>query len=156
VKIEYIKGDLLASPEPLIVHGCNAKGAYASGFAGAVRKKHAFAYDAYMETYKEIGLKLGTINWAEDDNLIIGNAITQANYGRDGKLYVSYDAIRSVMRIINAAATEGIPYGRCRHGYDRVAMPKIGSSLAGGDWSVIAAIIEEELTSVTPVVYVLD
>jgi O-acetyl-ADP-ribose deacetylase (regulator of RNase III) len=156
VKIEYIKGDLLASPEPLIVHGCNAKGAYASGFAGAVRAKHAFAYDAYMNTNKEIGLKLGTINWAEDDNLIIGNAITQANYGRDGKLYVSYEAVRAVMRIVNAAGSEGIPYGRFRHGYDRVAMPKIGAGLAGGDWDTIAGIIEEELTSVLPVVYVLD
>jgi O-acetyl-ADP-ribose deacetylase (regulator of RNase III) len=35
-------------------------------------------------------------------------------------------------------------------------MPKIGAGLAGGDWDTIAGIIEEELTSVLPVVYVLD
>jgi O-acetyl-ADP-ribose deacetylase (regulator of RNase III) len=156
VKIEYIKGDLLASPEPLIVHGCNAKGKYASGFAGAVRAKHPWAYEEYMQTFNAVGLVLGTINWAQTDDLTIGNAISQANYGRDGKLYVSYDAIRTIMRAINTVGPEGIPYGRFRHGFDRIAMPKIGASLGGGDWNVISEIIEKEMTVVKPVVYVID
>ncbi len=156
MKIEYIKGDLLASKEPLIIHGCNAKGAFGSGFAGAIKAKHPFAYQGYMRVHKEMGLTLGTINWAQTDDLSIGNAITQADYGRDGKLYVSYEAIRAVMRSLNAAATEGIPYGRFRHGFDRVAMPKIGAALGGGDWSVISRIIEEELKDAAPIVYVLE
>jgi O-acetyl-ADP-ribose deacetylase (regulator of RNase III) len=36
-----------------------------------------------------------------------------------------------------------------------VAMPQIGAGLGGGDWTVIAAIIESELTDVQPVVYIL-
>jgi len=35
-------------------------------------------------------------------------------------------------------------------------MPKIGAGLAGGDWNVIAAIIEEEFTAVQPIVYWLE
>ncbi len=36
-----------------------------------------------------------------------------------------------------------------------IAMPQIGSGLGGGDWQVIAAIIESRLTRVQPVVYIL-
>jgi O-acetyl-ADP-ribose deacetylase (regulator of RNase III) len=38
---------------------------------------------------------------------------------------------------------------------DKVAMPKIGAGLAGGDWNVIEKIIEEECKGVQPVVYYL-
>lgn len=155
MKIIYVEGDLLASNERLIVHGCNARGVYASGFAGAVRKTHPWAYEEYMRVHNEFKHVLGTINWAQQDGMTIGNAITQANYGRDGKQYVSYEAIRSIMHVINNAAREGIPYGEFRHGFERIAMPKIGAKLGGGDWDIIAGIIEETLVDVQPVVYVL-
>lgn len=156
MKITYVQGDLLAAGEKLIVHGCNARGAYASGFAGAVRTKYPWAYQEYMRVHQEHKLVLGTINWAQRDGMTIGNAITQADYGRDGKQYVSYEAIRLIMTAINASAQEGIPYGDFRHGFDRIAMPMIGAKLGGGDWNVIEKIIEETMTDVQPVVYVLD
>ena len=45
-----------------------------------------------------------------------------------------YDAIRKVMRLIKIESTG-----------QRIGYPKIGAGLAGGDWEIIAAIIEEEL-----------
>lgn len=157
MKIEYIEGDLLSSPETLILHGCNAKGAFASGFAGAIRKQHPFAYQAYMNAFNNGGLFLGSIVWAssKQGNLDIANAITQPTYGRDGRRHVDYDAIRNVMETINLASEAGIPRGHAEFGYDRVAMPMIGAALGGGDWSVISSIVEACLTRVKPVVYVL-
>jgi hypothetical protein len=38
---------------------------------------------------------------------------------------------------------------------EEVAMPMIGSGLAGGDWNIIKAIIEAELKTVKPYVYQL-
>jgi O-acetyl-ADP-ribose deacetylase (regulator of RNase III) len=37
----------------------------------------------------------------------------------------------------------------------KVALPKIGSGLAGGDWKVISAIIENESKNYQPIVYVI-
>jgi O-acetyl-ADP-ribose deacetylase (regulator of RNase III) len=42
------------------------------------------------------------------------------------------------------------------YGIDEIAMPQIGAGLGGGDWNVIAAIIESELKNVKPYVYVLE
>lgn len=155
MKIEYVKGNLFEGPETVIVHGCNAQGKFASGFAGVVRERHPFAYEAYMQTAREGKLILGSIIWASSDGLSIANAITQQFYGRDGKRYVSYEAIRDVMETINMASREGIPFSNNKRGFSRIAMPMIGSALGGGDWNVIEKIIEESLTDVQPVVYQL-
>jgi len=40
-------------------------------------------------------------------------------------------------------------------GETHVALPQIGAGLGGGDWTVIAAIVESEMTDIHPVVYVL-
>ncbi|RYD20572.1 MAG: hypothetical protein EOP88_14530 [Verrucomicrobiaceae bacterium] len=49
------------------------------------------------------------------------------------KAGVDYSAIRSCFQWI-----------RQNHGAKRVGLPKIGAGLAGGDWSKIATIIDEE------------
>lgn len=154
MKILYVNGDLLASNESIMVHGCNAQGAFASGFAGAIRKMHPFAYEAYMKGHQNRRLVLGSIIWASSDALSIANAITQEKYGKDGSRYVSYDAIRVVMETLNAAGKEGVPYSAHRHGFDRIAMPMIGAGLGGGDWTEIEKIIETAMTDVQPVVYI--
>ena len=153
--IRYIEGDLLVSNETVIVHGCNAKGAFASGFAAAVRKGHPAAFEAYMASHRAGGLVLGSVVWARSGTCVIGNCITQPTFGRDGRRHVSYDALRACMRMVNAAASDGIPGSQVSDGFDRVAMPLIGADLGGGDWSVISRILEEELCDVSASVYVL-
>lgn len=49
-------------------------------------------------------------------------------------MLVDYEAVRTVMRGVKAAFTG-----------QRIGYPKIGAGLAGGDWALIAAIIDEEL-----------
>lgn len=156
MKIEYIKGDILTSDETVIVHGCNAQGAFASGFAGAIRKKHPFVYDAYMKSHQNGRLILGAVVWATNPTLSVANAITQERYGKDGKVYVSYDAIRVAMEMLNFSGEEGIPFSAHKHGFKRIAMPMIGAGLGGGDWNKIEKIIETAMTDVKPVVYTLE
>lgn len=145
MNIIYKKGSVLDATEPFILHGCNAQGRMGSGVALAIREKWPEAYEAYRNTYLSVGLRMGTISSAKSkDGKYILNAITQDTYGHDKKQYVCYDAIRTIMRNINFCCAGGF-----------VAMPKIGAGLGGGDWNVIASIIEEESTRIHPVVYVL-
>ena len=156
MQIEYVKGDLFSTSIKTIVHGCNAQGVMGSGVAKIIREKYPRAYDRYRNEYElHQHLKLGSIiavpcrdYEAPDTVRVIVNAITQEFYGRDGKRYVSYDAVAEAMQHINRFFDV--------YGITEVAMPMIGAGLGGGDWKVISAIIESELKNVKPVVYSID
>lgn len=148
MKIEYRKGDLFKTDCKCIVHGCNAQGVMGAGVAKIIRERYPKAYERYRNEYElHQHLKLGTLVTVPCEDRIIINAITQDSYGNNGSRYVSYDAVSECMKRID------------RHyelyGTTEVAMPKIGAGLAGGDWNVIAAIIESELKTVKPIVYEL-
>lgn len=146
MKIEYIEGDLFSTNCLHILHGCNAQGVMGSGVAKIVRDRYTAAYDFYVAKHAADGLKLGDVQFLPVNDKIIINAITQEFYGRDGKLYVDYDAVATVMKTVNRVLKLAE--------YTKVAMPKIGAGLGGGDWNIIAAIIEQEMTDVSPIVYV--
>jgi O-acetyl-ADP-ribose deacetylase (regulator of RNase III) len=146
MKIEYVKGDLFTTNIKYIIHGCNAQGVMGSGVAKIIRDRYPEAYQEYRRIYDIEGeLDLGDVIWAQSNGKWIGNAITQEFFGRETSRYVSYDAISNAMWQINEI-----------DGMSEVAMPQIGAGLGGGDWNVIAAIIEAELTNVKPYVYVLE
>lgn len=147
----YIVGDLFKAPNVThIAHGCNAKGVMGSGFAKAVRDNYPECYDSYKKHYHDYGLELGTIHVYENKiaNVTIFNCITQENFGRDGRRYVSYDAIASCFKELNECSW----YWQIK----RLSIPKIGSMLGGGDWSVIEAIINSETPKLPIDVYVLE
>lgn len=153
MSVEYVEGDLIASDEDIIIHGCNTAGGFDTGFAGVVRKRHPSALKAYMDHHRNKCLILGSVIWSYDGRLI-GNALTQPTYGRTGQ-HVSYAAVESCMQAIEDAARHGIPGTPFNRGFQRVAMPLIGSVRGGGDWQEIERIIERTLKSVKTVVYVL-
>jgi O-acetyl-ADP-ribose deacetylase (regulator of RNase III) len=129
--ITYKKGDLLTSEETIIMHGCNSMGVMGSGVAKAIREKYPEAYSAYRKQEEIDGLKLGTYSSViTKDNKLIINAITQKYYGRDGKKYVSYDAISAVAKTLNELYEN-----------TSIAIPKIGAGLGGGSWDVIEKIL---------------
>lgn len=109
MRIEYVEGDLIASQEEVVIHGCNIKGGFDTGFAGVLRKRHPGAREAYMTHHRNGGLILGSVVWAYDGRLI-GNAMTQPTYGRGGQ-HVSYEAVAACMRAIDDAARHGVPGG---------------------------------------------
>ena len=132
-----IRGDLIklaaAGRFDVIVHGCNCMCTMGAGVALAVRRAFPAAYRADQATVRGDWSKLGTFSCAKIGALVVVNAYTQFAFGRDRR-YVDYDAVRSVFRAI-----------RSRFSGRRIAYPAIGCNLAGGDWSIVAPIIDAEL-----------
>ena len=139
--MKTVRGDLLILAADgafdVIVHGCNCQCQMGKGIALDIKRQFPEAYAADLATAKGDRAKLGTFSMAEVASsglsFFIVNAYTQFHWRGDG-VKADYDAIRSVMRAIAAR------FPGCR-----IAYPKIGAGLAGGDWSVISGIIDEEL-----------
>lgn len=135
----------------VIVHGCNAQGRMASGFAKELRARFPGAYDEYMKVHDSTGLSLGenVMYIDETENVIICNSITQDRYGYDGKKYVSYDGIDVCFEKLNEVLKQ---LGKNVH----VHFPLIGADLGGGNWNVISEIIESRLNDVHKHLYKLN
>jgi O-acetyl-ADP-ribose deacetylase (regulator of RNase III) len=88
--------------------------------------------------------------------MIVVNGITQDMYGRNGKQYVDYDAVREVFNSTVDMCWQ--LYQDYENGETMdIAIPKIGAGLGGGDWKVIEEIIDEETgADLDVVVYVLN
>lgn len=144
-KIKYVKGDLLEAPEQILLHSCNSLGVMGAGVAKLIRQKWPKAYQDYLDEYNSYGLPLGSIVPSKQpDGKIILNAITQDTIGKTG-VHVSYWAIANVIYQLDQRFV--VKDSKV------VAMPMIGSGLAGGDWTIIEAIIENTAVNFQPVVY---
>lgn len=142
-------GNLLNASEDMIIHGCNDQGVMGSGVARAIRNKWPECYKTYHDYFRQNGLTLGEIVWYfSDSNKIIGNAITQHNYGRDGNRYVDYDAIGVCFEHIYQMANE--------YNIKSIAIPAIGAGLGGGDWNKIKDIILSKMSDISVSVYILE
>lgn len=152
--IVYKHGDLMRASERFILHGCNAQGVMGSGVAKLIRDQYPQAFNEYARRHLAAPLSVGEAIWVNTSPHAIINGITQEFYGRNPNVvYVSYEGLRAVIKIIEAVAADGSTiYGEI----DAVAMPLIGAGLANGRWSVISKIIEEESHSFQPVVYLVD
>ncbi len=132
--IKYKKGDVTEAEEPIIAHGCNAQGVMGSGVAKAIKSKFPTAYKDYRARHLAVGLSLGRVYYSYFEDKVIANCITQEYYGRTERRYVSYDALAEIFyRLDDFMAMNK---------HSAIAMPRIGAGLGGGDWSVIALLIE--------------
>lgn len=139
--MKVIQGDLLKAALEgrfnLIIHGCNCHCTMGAGIARGIKTLFPEAYEADRSTVKGDMTKLGTISWAQvergEQEIIIINAYTQFDY-TGAEVLVDYRAVRDCMKLVKQQFS-----GK------RIAYPKIGAGLAGGEWSRIASIIEEEL-----------
>ena len=140
--MKIVQGDLitltLAGHFDLIIHGCNCDCVMGAGIARSIREHFPEAYAVDSSTKAGDISKLGGYTSAlcqrEARKIVVVNAYTQPHPSGSGVL-VSYEAVRSVMRLIKSDFS-----GK------RIGYPKIGAGLARGDWSIIAPIIEVELT----------
>jgi O-acetyl-ADP-ribose deacetylase (regulator of RNase III) len=145
--IKHEVGDLFSVTEGYIVHGCNAQGVMGAGVAGQIKFYFPEAFDVYKECINIKRAKgkdpLGTNTYLPNGKLVIVNAITQEYYGNDGKLYTSYDAVRSCFKDIKEEIEQ---WQKIYKDVPRVLnFPLIGCGLGGGDWDIISSIIEEEI-----------
>lgn len=142
--IEERVGNVLDIPFGIVVHGCNSHGVMGSGIAKEVKARFPGAFKVYADEYARrvnkgcSGLELGSLTvYAPETELIIVNAVTQQDYGREpGHVYVDYNAMYSCfVKIKNIAVEQNMP----------VNFPLIGCGLANGDWNIVSAIIEDAL-----------
>lgn len=141
--MKVVRGDLLDLAEAgrfdAIVHGCNCVHAMGAGIALQIRRRwpEVFAADAATPRGPS---KLGTVGLCPvlgsdgRTRFTVVNAYTQVVPGVRGR-QTDYGALRSAMRRV----AELFP--KARIGY-----PRIGAGLGGGDWGVISAILDEELS----------
>ena len=122
----------------VIACACNCQRVMMAGIARSIKALFPAAYEADCQTAKVERSKLGTCSFADcptpSDVVTVVNAYTQFHWRGRG-LKADYNAIRSCMAWIKA-----------NYPGKRIGLPKIGAGLAGGDWSIISAIIAEELS----------
>lgn len=140
-KIKYINGDVL---DPIhkfdaVLHCANCRNTMGSGIAKQIREKHPDAYDADTAFAEQGRNKLGVYSWGirSDMSGFIINLYGQDSYGRE-KRQLNYEAIYSAMeRFKNHVALFS-----SKETY-RIGVPYLmGCDRAGGEWSIIEAMIE--------------
>ncbi len=142
VLMKVVQGDLIAMAQrgdfDVIVHGCNCQCAMGAGIAKTIKRVFPQAYAADKRTPQGDASKLGTFSAAtvetEAGDLVVVNAYTQEHWRRHGSPPIDYSALESAFRAVKDAFS-----GK------RIAYPRIGAGLAGGDWQRISAIIDRVL-----------
>jgi len=146
---KHINDSILNTELKFIAHGVNCQGAMGSGVAKVLYEKYPEVREQYMLAapgnilFEDV---LGEHVFIEvEPNKFVINCYTQLNYGRDGKKYVNYWAIAKVfhdLSMCSSVANENNNHIRS-HDIMRLAIPKIGCGLAGGDWDIVEAIIND-------------
>tara|TARA_B110000208_G_scaffold150585_2_gene181875 strand:- start:233 stop:667 length:435 start_codon:yes stop_codon:yes gene_type:complete len=136
--MNIINGDLIELVKEgkfdAIVHGCNCFNTMGAGVAKQIKNNFKEAYLTDKNTKRGDRGKLGTYSHVKIKNIVIINAYTQYFYGQNSNL--DYNALRDVFKKIKRDFS-GM----------KIAFPKIGSGLGGGDWYKISKIIETELVN---------
>jgi O-acetyl-ADP-ribose deacetylase (regulator of RNase III) len=136
--IRYIDGDLIKQSDDfeVIAHVCNCFHSMGAGIAPQIKNKFPDAYAADCATSKGDLDKMGTISYSEATKPIVVNLYGQfdTNGRRSGNMDLDYDALRKAIKAMKNKFS-GKMFG----------LPMIGAGLAGGDWSIIEKIIEDEM-----------
>lgn len=122
--ITYHVGDLLASDEPVLGHGCNIRGLMGAGIAGQIAKLYPDMFSRYQNMCLA-GRFLGGESFravVDNGRRVVYNLATQIEPGRDGKPSLVLAAFR-----VTFANMEW-------HGEHALAIPRIGCGIAGLDW----------------------
>ncbi len=149
--INYIIGDatdpIIAHGNKIIAHGCNDLGKWGAGFSGAVSKRWHLPEQKYRAIMR---YNLGEIQLIKvSADTVVANMITQrgirgAQYGTRPLRYVA------LANCLDKLANRAVYTGASVH------MPRIGCGLAGGNWNVVEALIEDTLGREGVPTYVYD
>ena len=140
--IEIIDGDLLDYPRGIntIVHSCNVSNIMGAGIAKQIKDKYPEAFEADRQAKLSGENRLGYFSFCKlnsELNKRVVNLYTQENIGegRQVDYEAFYQSIDYLFRAINTSPDGekyilGFPFG-------------ISCGLAGGNWNIIQAMINE-------------
>ena len=134
--MKIIQGDILDIQRGIIGHQCNALYVMGAGLALQIARK----YPGVLLRYQEQRPLLGSCQLVKaGDDFYVANLIGQADVGFGCQ--TDYDALRMAMAsLCQQALVLGLP----------VYLPDgLGCGLAGGNWTVVKSIIEDELPEAT-------
>ena len=141
--IEYLVGDAtrpLTGGNRIIVHVCNDIGGWGKGFVMALSRRWKMPEKQYREWHKSRdGFVLGAVQFVQvEPDLWVANLIGQHKIRKDkhGNPPIRYDAIAKGLSVV---AKKALTLNASVH------MPRIGCGLAGGEWSNIEPLIEQNL-----------
>lgn len=153
-KIETIEGNLLDFPNDInaIAHSCNTRHIMGAGIAKQIKDRYPEAYEAdwkaFNYEYDQDGQYvhwLGKFSKAEiNDRKYIYNMYTQATIGTGRE--VDYEKFWQALKRVEQDLYE---MNIAKHEYDGSPPPIIGlphgisCGLAGGNWGIIKAMIED-------------
>lgn len=138
--IKHIQCDIFESGADVILHQVNCQGVMGSGVARQVRKKFPGVYNAYKTLCNMMPNRTQLLGKVQQVRLLtsgkfIANLFAQENYGRDGKCYTDYNALKRCLQSVRNYPmfdnqTVAIPY-------------LMGCDRAGGDWNIVYKMIED-------------
>lgn len=151
-QIKYVRGDATkpheTGGERVLAHVVNDKTPNWGGpFAFAVRKKWSLAQESFREWAGESrNLTIGNVHFVKvDQHIDVATIVAQKGYGPSKKPRIRYKSLKECLdKIADFAAERNAS----------VHMPRIGSGQAGGNWEIIAELIEDALCARGIVVYV--
>lgn len=148
---EY-RGNILIDPDAVIViQQCNTHNTFGSGIARAIREMFPLAYAADTAAHSRKENVLGNFSWAKvEPNRYIFNVYAQDAFGRDGKVYTNYDALRTGLQKVKMHVIENFP------DKPTIALPRIGCGLGGGDWKVVKEMIADVFADYSGHVKIVD
>ncbi len=132
--ITHVKGDLLASDCSIIGHQCNCFCTFGAGIARAIREQFPKAYEADLATKRGDRDKMGTFTDYQYEDRHIYNLYGQYGFGPGRQ--TDYDALEQAL---TGMAADLAPEAGDRY---KIGFPRLGCGLAGGEWSVVEAILE--------------
>ena len=154
MNVETIEGNLLDFPNDInvIAHSCNTRHIMGAGIAKQIKDRYPQAYEAdwkaFNQEYDKDGQYvhwLGKFSKAEiNDRKYIYNMYTQASIGRGREVHYEkfWQALKRVEQDLYAMNV-------AKHEYDGSPPPTLGlpygisCGLAGGNWGIIKAMIED-------------
>lgn len=157
--ILYTAGDAtrpVAEGAKIICHVCNDIGGWGAGFVVALSRRWPEPERAYRDWHggrrpDDMTFALGAVQFVGvQPDITVANMIGQhgvARRGRAGVPPIRYESIRQALQLV--ADHTAIHQAS-------VHMPRIGAGLAGGDWTTIEQIIEDELCGRSVPVTVYD
>lgn len=152
--INYLKGDAtlpVGDGNKIIVHCCNDIGGWARGFVLALSARWSKPEEEYRAWFRgERGLHfLGAVQYVPvESDIWVANVIGQHDIRTiDDVPPIRYDALRAGLRRVGRFAAEINA---------SIHMPRIGCGLAGGHWTLVEPIIDDELWGLKVNVYDLE
>lgn len=134
--LNIIDCDIFKSGINIIIHQVNCKGVMGSGIAKTVKELYPSIYLEYRRAClqsPDSSKLLGDVFVGKAKGVTICNMFSQDGYGKDGKIYTDYQAMKLAFESINKmfrGAEIAIPF-------------LIGCDRGGGDWEVVSKLIED-------------